>query len=120
MPNLDLDALVNGPVNAAFGESNTGAGLVTYTPAGGAPFDLDGVFDAAWREVEMRTGGRHSMSMPISTTKPAFGCRLSDFPEGVTPQQGDTFVRASDPSRTYTVSDPRPDGVSGWVHLICN
>lgn len=117
---LNLDALVNAAVVATFGEGNTGTGLVDYTTTTGATFAIDGVFDKAWRHIEMKPASRHSPSMPISTTKPALGCRLSDFPTGITPQQGDSFIRASEPGRAYVVADPRDDGVSGWVYLICN
>jgi len=134
---IDFDALVNATVNATFGDIAKTGRPVSYLPqgAGAAAFNLDGVFDEAWREVSFNTS-RHSMSLPVSTTKPAFGCRLSDFPSNLKPRQGDTLTRytpllqengspLTDESGNplyaetqYTIADPRPDGVSGWYLLI--
>jgi hypothetical protein len=109
----DFDALVNSTVVATFPTS-----VVYTTAASNAPatFALNGVFDEAWREVEFKTS-RHSGSMSVSTTKPAFGTQVSQFPAGSSPQAGDTLVLNDE---TYTVSDVRPDGISGWVLLILN
>lgn len=119
MAALDFDALVAAPVLEAFGDVAQLGGPATYTPQAGAAFTIDGVFDAAWRELEFR-GSRHGASLPVSTTKPAFAVRLSDFPAGVEPALDDTLVRFN--GETYRVGDIRPDGVSGstWTYLILN
>jgi hypothetical protein len=134
---MDFDALVNAKVNETFGELALTGNACTYTPQGGTAFALDGVFDLAWREAAIHTG-RHSAAMAVSTTRPAFGCRLSDFPAGVAPRQGDTLVRLTPllgedgtpltdeqgnplfDEQQYEVSDIRPDGITGWIHLILN
>lgn len=112
---VDFDA-VNAAVVGAFGQgAQTGAPAV-YTPCGGSPFDLDGVFDEAWREFELGNAGRGA-GFRFSTTKPVFSCRLADFPTGIAPQQGDLVVIGGD---GFKVADIRPDGISGWIFLILN
>lgn len=111
---IDFDKLVNGPCVATFGEGSL-TGKVRYTPKDGPAFDLDGVFDEAWATVTF-SQGRHGSMAPISTTKPVFSCQASALPEGVTPQQGDSFVRKGN---TYTVADVQPDGF-GWFILSLN
>lgn len=113
---LDLDALVNAPVVATFGRANTGQAIPVYTPQGGSAFEIDGVFDAAWREFDLSSAGRGS-GFKFSTTRPVFACQLSNFPAGVVPLQGDEVLIGGD---TYTVADVRDDGVSGWVVLVLN
>lgn len=101
MPALDLDALVLGPCVAAFGEAAQGYPVPVYTPAAGAPFALDGVFDRGYREIDQLTG------VPISTAMPVLGVRLAQFPAGVTPQPNDHLtIRGV----TYLVREVRPDG----------
>ena len=111
---VDFDRL-NASVNRVFGVGAKGT-KARYTPQDGDAFDLDGVFDEAWQETGFpaRSAG---ISLPVSTTRPSFGCRLSDFPEGVKPQQGDAItINCVD----YEVSDANPDGVSGWFLLKLN
>lgn len=115
MTGVDFDSLVNSVVLNTFGEASRGV-TITYTRRGGATFPLSIVFDAAWSNVEMQARG--GVRLPVSTTKPAFGCRLSDFPDNLPPKQGDTMTRSGD--RTYTVSDVMPDGVSGWFLVKLN
>lgn len=102
---IDFDATVNRTALQTFGET------VVYTQ-NGLSFALPCVFDEAWQTVE--GVGRHPV--PVSTTKPCIGCRLSDFPVGVTPRQGDTVTRNG---KVRTVSHVQPDGLSGWqlIHL---
>jgi len=128
---------VNQAVLNTFGDQAQLGTTGTYTPKGGQPFGLDGVFDEAWKEVGFHTS-RHSVSLPVSTTKPMLGCRKIAFPVNVTPAQGDTYVRTvpllnEDGSQqtdengnplyqetTYVVADVRSDGVSDWLQLILN
>lgn len=103
---IDFDGLVNAVVTdpTIFGKT------VTYTPQNGTQFDINVVFDEAWRTVDFSVG-RRGLGAPVSTTKPCFGCRLADFPSGVTPQQGDACtINGAD----YAVSDAQPDGISDW------
>jgi hypothetical protein len=54
----------------------------------------------------------------INSIKPTAGFRLSQFPTGVAPVQGDTLVRTAT-GVSYTVAEPRPDS-HGNVRLILN
>lgn len=113
---LDFDALVNSVVVATFGMENVGQPIPVYTPQGGAPFDIDGVFDEAWREFDV-SGGARGPGFKFSTTKPVFACQLSNFPTGVTPARRDNIAING---ATYEVADIRGDGISGWVLLVLN
>jgi hypothetical protein len=134
---VDFDDLVNAVVVSTFGVKTQTGATATYTPKGGTAFPLDGVYDEAWREVDISRAGR-GMGFAVSTTRPAFGCRLSQFPSGVAPAQGDTLTLSADIATEggspisdesgdglgletqFTVADVRPDGISGWVLLILN
>jgi hypothetical protein len=72
---------------------------VTYTPQGGAPVTVAGVFRDEWVEIDPETRAK------ISTQVPNLGIRLSDF--AVKPKQRDTLVRSG---TTYAVNDVREDG----------
>lgn len=104
---VDFDTLVNVPCVATFGET------FTYTPAGGAPFNVNGVFDAAWSDASF-TVNRHGQA--VSTTKPRLGVRATDCP--VPPEQGDTLVQ-NKTGDTFTVADVQPDGF-GYLYLVLN
>lgn len=106
---------LNATAVQTFGICASAGSKATYTPANGAPFALDGVFDKAWRDDEP-PATRHAPRMGISTTRPVFGCRLADFPPGVSPAQDDRIDIPN--AGSFTVVDPRPDGLSGWVHLF--
>ena len=102
MSTLDLDALVLGPTMKVFGEEGQGYPAAVYAPAGRQSFTLpQAVFDNAYRDVSFAEG------MPVSTTRPALGVRLSLFPPGVAPTQGDQVTVRS---QLYDVQDVRPDG----------
>lgn len=94
------------------------------------------MFDKAWREVEFHTS-RHGAGMPVSSTRPALGCRAAVFrAANVTAAQGDTYVRTAPllqengapvldendqivmEQTSYSVADIRSDGISGWLILI--
>jgi hypothetical protein len=103
---IDFDALVLAPAIQVFGEP------ATYTPDGGSPTAVTGVFDAAHKLVTVDMGEESFHTAGVSTTAPAFGIRLKDFP--VPPEQGDGLrVRDTD----YVVMDIHPDG-HGGAHLI--
>lgn len=111
---VDFDNLVNGVCIATFGEQAQAGGKVTYTPQGGAPFQIDGIFDAAWADVSIGRG-RHGAAVAVSTTAPRLGVRASDVPPGVSLSQGDTYARAN--GDVFAVQDVNPDGF-GYVYLI--
>jgi hypothetical protein len=87
---------------ATFSEENEGFPLPLYQPVSGPSFTLgSAVFDAAHKEITFKEGA------PISTLRPVLGVRLSLFPMGVAPQQGD---RVTLRSILYKVADVQPDG----------
>lgn len=106
---VNWDSLVNAPALAVYGEA------VTYTPAGGpstspGPFPLSGVFDEAYRQIDVYS------ESPVSSTVPQLGVQLVTFPAGVTPLQGDRIlIRGA----SYTVREVQPDS-HGWARLLLN
>ena len=77
---IDWDGLVLAPLASTFGEP------ATYTPAGGSPFPIIGVFDEAYHELDLAGG------MPVTTAEPVLGVRTAQFASP--PQQGDTLTIA--------------------------
>lgn len=78
---IDFDALVLAPCMETFGEPVSGVsqtfGAFTLPAA---------VFVAAYTQVKFEN------ETPVSTTDPMLGARVSDFPSGLAPMQGDTFT----------------------------
>ncbi|MBF0305774.1 MAG: hypothetical protein HQL41_09020 [Alphaproteobacteria bacterium] len=99
---VDFDALVLGPAMGVFG------GTAMFTPGGGAPMPVTGVFDAVHRLVEVDMGQNASGTLAVSSTAPAFGIRLKDFPAA--PEQGDGLRWGG---VDYQIVDIRPDGQGG-------
>lgn len=89
----------------AFGE----AARVQYTPAGGAPILVDGIFDEGARPVRLVD------DPDVNEVAPLLGVRLSQFPVGFDPRnaKGDTFVARG---VAYVVTDGKPDS-HGWAQL---
>lgn len=85
------------------------AGPVTYRPATGGSFSVDGVWEAAHKELDL--GGE----TVVSTVSPALGVRLVDFP--VEPLVGDQFDREGN---TYEIDDVQPDGQGGAKLIVHN
>lgn len=72
----------------------------SYTlAAGGSASTINGIFDAAYAEVEVET------EIGITSTGPAFICRTADLPSGY--GAGDSIVIDS---TTYKVRVFKPDG----------
>ena len=80
---------------------------VTYTPVSGAPVSIMGVFNEAYQPIDNATG------LPLSSTQPALGVRLSDLPAA--PRKGD---KATIKTKTYKVMDSHPDGGGGAILLL--
>lgn len=108
---IDWDALVLSPLAAVFGE----ASQPTYTPKGGAPFAIDGVFDRAYRELTI-LGGDVAGGVGMNTVSPVLGVRLAQFDQP--PAQGDKLFVPS-VNLTYVVNNVEPDG-HGWALLRLN
>lgn len=102
---VDWDNLVHGPVLGVFGE----AARVQYTPAAGAPFFVDAIFDEGARPIQIVTGPE------VNEVAPTLGIRLSQFPAGFDARnaKGDSFLARG---VTYVVKDGKPDS-HGWAIL---
>lgn len=107
---LSFDDLVLDPCVAAFGEAAQGNPVPTYAPAAGSSFVLDGVFDRGFTEIDQLTGP------VVATATPKFGVRLSQFPAGVAPLQGDQVTIRG---QAYLVREVRPDS-HGHALLLLN
>lgn len=100
---IDWDANVLQPLEAEFAEA------VNYTTAAGVAISgILGVFDAAYRDVDL--------SDPLGTTTitPVLGVRLALFTAD--PAQDDT-VQIPSVNTTYVVREVRKDG-HGWAKLM--
>lgn len=96
------DALVLGPLQSTFGEP------VTFLPASGGSFAVNGIFDEAYREVDLAGG------VAVTTEHPVLGIRTSAFQ--VLPKQGDQFtIRGAN----YTVREVQVDG-HGAAKVLLN
>jgi hypothetical protein len=103
---VDWDALVLGPLEQAFGEP------VTFIPASGdRPFGGWGIFDEAYREVDIAGG------QAVTTECPVLGIRISAFqsPMQAMPQQDD---RLSIRGATYVIREVRLDSHGGAKLLL--
>lgn len=88
-----LAAKVQTVAQAIQGES------VTYTPAGGAPESVTGIFDGVSVEVDMEQG------LSVQSTDPSLSVHLADL--AVEPTVGDAItVRGV----SYTIAEIHPDG----------
>lgn len=84
--------------NAAFGES------VTYTPRGGSPATVSGVFEDAHEEITVADG------IPVSRFAPMLSVWLGDLPDDRA-LQGDT-VELADGRRFEVVDVRESDGIA--------
>lgn len=97
---INWDAVVIGPLMRVFGEP------VTYTPPGGAAFQITGVFDDAYlREMLFEDG-----SAGTNTVSAVLGVQLSQF--STPPVQNGSLTVASN-GATYLVREVRPDSRGG-------
>jgi hypothetical protein len=105
---LSFDQLILAPCMNTFGEVNQGYPIPTYYPRLGEPFELNGVFDHAYREHVIQDG------LPVTVTMPVFGVRASDcviYPE----PDDEISIRG----KTYVVREARPDS-HGHIKLMLN
>lgn len=105
---IDWDRMVNGPVQAQFGEP------AQFLPAAGAAFGINGTFHEAYKAVDL-VGGTG-----LTTEMPALGVQLFEFE--VPPRQKDRVVIT--PTKlhgggTYVVKEVQSNGV-GLAILLLN
>jgi hypothetical protein len=102
---IDWDQAVLAPLEAVFGEGEI------YTPVGGAPFDIQGVWDREYHEVVLL-----DPTAPADSAYPVLGVRLALF--AIPPAKNDrVFVKSV--NLTFIVRDVKPDG-HGWAKLLLN
>lgn len=95
----DLTAGVLGACVATFGES------VTYTPQGGSPESITGIFNARTEQVDLASG--------VLSYQPTLGVKVADL--STSPRVGDTLTVRS---QGYRVVDIDEDGEGGAVLLL--
>lgn len=100
---IDWDKHVLGPLARVFAEP------AEYIPQVGAPFSIEGIFDAAYKDVDLI-----DTSIDATTTKPVIGVRLALFT--VEPQQNDQ-VRIPSVGKLFLIKEVRDDG-HGAVKLM--
>lgn len=105
---IDWDRMVNGPVQAQFGES------AQFQPVVGVAFGIHGTFHEAYKAVDL-VGGTG-----LTTEMPALGIQLTEF--AVMPRQKDRVVIT--PTKlhgggTYVVKEVQANGV-GLATLLLN
>lgn len=101
---IDWDRMVLKPLQGVFGEP------VTHLPAVGAPQSASGIFDEAYREVDLAGG------MAVTTESPVLGIRTSDFP--MLPKQGDQLI-VPRIGMTFVIREVQVDG-HGAAKLLLN
>lgn len=109
---VDWDALVLGPLERIFGEGGQDdqpPQPIMFQPAsGGAPYPIDGVFDAAWRDLELVD------PLGVTTTQPVLGVRMSTWTAlGKAGPQQDDQLTIPRTGLTYIVREVRPDSHGG-------
>ncbi|WP_175980057.1 head-tail joining protein [Caballeronia zhejiangensis] len=102
---IDWNVVVIGPLIGIFGES------VTYTPRGGAAFQITGVFDDAYLKEVMFEDATSS----VTTVSAVLGVQLSQF--AAMPAQNDSLAVAS-VGATYLVREVRTDSRGGAKLLL--
>ena len=81
----------------------------TFTPNGGQPENLTGVFDDEHEEVDLDVTG----DAALSTHSPRIGVRISDF--SIPPGRGDRIERSN---ISYEIFDVQRDGQGGTVLIL--
>ncbi|WP_110947419.1 head-tail joining protein [Pseudomonas bohemica] len=106
---IDWDKVVLGPLESVFGEGDSSGDSIMFYPDGAAPYAIDGVFDAAYRDVNLV-----DPMVDANTTQPVLGVRLSIF--HAQPQPDDQVYIPST-GNMYLVKEVRPDS-HGWAKLM--
>lgn len=101
-----FDDLVEGVDRAAL--ALLGGETITYTPDGGEPVEVTGIFDALY---VLAKGSRAEAG--VETLGPAVFFRLEDLPED--PQETEAEPVLTIRGVDYQVIERRPDGMGGIV-----
>lgn len=110
---VDWDRAVLAPIEKVFGEGKSPDKQPMFYPALGAKYPIDGVFDAAYRDVDF--------SDPLTgatSAQPVLGVRLALFDAlfKPPPTQNDQVYIPSVGMR-FVVTEVRPDS-HGWAKLM--
>lgn len=106
---VDWDKAVLEPLAKVFGEGVQADGPIMFYPDGGSPYAIDGVFDAAYRDIHLV-----DTLVDANTVVPVLGVRLAIFP--VAPISDDQVFIPSTGSM-YLIKEVRPDS-HGWAKLM--
>lgn len=111
---IDWDSLVLAPLEGIFGEVAPDAKPIVFQPAdGSAAYPIDGVFDAAWRDLEVVD------PLGATGTLPVLGVRLSRWVAlGRREPQQDDQLTIPRTGKTYIVKEVRPDSHGGAKLLL--
>lgn len=106
---VDWDKAVLAPLANVFGEGVQKDGPIMFYPDGGTAYAIDGVFDAAYRDIHLV-----DTLVDANTTQPVLGVRLAIFL--VVPIPDDQVFIPSTGSM-YLIKEVRPDS-HGWAKLM--
>jgi hypothetical protein len=106
---IDWDKAVLGPLAAVFGEGVQADGPIMFYPDGGLPYAIDGVFDAAYRDIHLA-----DTMVDANTVQPVLGVRISIFPVAPIPDD-QVFIPST--GNMYLIKEVRSDS-HGWAKLM--
>ncbi|MDY7560215.1 hypothetical protein QN366_01595 [Pseudomonas sp. CCC3.2] len=106
---IDWDSLVLAPLADIFGEGNLPDSQIMFYPDGGTAYAIDGVFDAAYRDIHLI-----DTMVDANTVQPVLGVRLAIF---AAPPIPDDQVFIPSTGNTYLIKEVRPDS-HGWAKLM--
>jgi len=106
---VDWDKAVLGPLAKVFGEGVQADGPIMFYPDGGTPYPIDGVFDAAYRDIHLV-----DTFVDANTVVPVLGVRLAIFPVAPIPDD-QVFIPST--GNMYLIKEIRPDS-HGWAKLM--
>jgi hypothetical protein len=100
---IDWDKHVLAPTESVFGQP------AVYTAAGAGPIPIEGVFDEAYREVDLIDTG-----VGANAVMPVIGVRVNQFAR--LPKQGE-LIEIPAIGKEFVIKDVRTDG-HGWAKLM--
>lgn len=100
---IDWDKHVLAATESVFGQP------AVYIAAGAEPIDIDGVFDEAYREVDLVDTG-----VGANAVMPVLGVRINQFSR--LPMQGE-LINVPSVAKQYVIKDVQADG-HGWAKLM--
>lgn len=102
---IDWDKAVLAPLEKVFGEGGPVGSRIKFHPYEGEAYDIDGIFDAAYRDVTL------DPTVAVNTTCPVLGVRLDTFK--IEPVPGDDQVYIPRAGKMFLIKEVRPDSHGG-------